>query len=147
MYNDDYPTCARTYATLIVYPEAMDPAEVTERLGIEPSRWQRRGETILLTGPPPTVAPLNGWFLSSQGQLESKDSRRHIDWILDRVAPKAEALRHLQEAGCRAVVSCCWCSQSGHGGPTLPPSQMKTLGELDIELWFDIYGPYEEADS
>lgn len=43
MPDDDYPTCARTYATLRIYPGEIDPTEVTGRLGIEPSSWQRRG--------------------------------------------------------------------------------------------------------
>jgi hypothetical protein len=147
-YDDEYPTCYRTYATLLVYPGDTDPAVITERLGIEPSCWQRRGEVVQRRADwPPKVAPINGWFLESRGQVESRDSRRHIDWLLDRIAPKAEAVRCLQEMGCRLDISCFWSSQSGHGGPTVPPCQMKRLAEFNIELWFDFYGPHEEADA
>ena len=45
MQESDYPTCKRTYATLRIYPERFDPTEVTARLRLEPSKWQRRGET------------------------------------------------------------------------------------------------------
>src|SRR6187551_337836 len=34
-------------------------------------------------------------------------------------------------------ISCYWLSQSGHGGPTIPSTQMRRLVELNIELWFD----------
>ena len=118
---------------------------MTERLGIEPTKWQRRGEPIYRIGRPTNVAPINGWFLRSRGHFESKDSRRHVDWLLDHVTPKVEAIKSLQAEGCRMVISCYWVTQEGHGGPTVPPSQMGKLAELNIELWFDFYGPFEEA--
>lgn len=46
--------------------------------------------------------------------------------------------------GCRAVVSCYWCTATGHGGPTLPASQMRELADVDVELYYDFYGPYDE---
>ena len=147
MPDDDYPTCAKTYATLCIYPGDTDPTAITDRLGIEPSNWQRLGEVMQRAGRPPNVALINGWILESWGQVASRDSRCHIDWLLDRVAPKVDAVRSLQEMGCRMEISYCWLSRSGHGGPTVSPSQMKRLAELNIELWFDFYGPYEEADA
>lgn len=147
MYDDEYATCARTYATLLIYPGEIDPTAITDRLGIEPSRWQRRGEVSGRAGRPPKVATISGWFLTSKDQVDSRDSRRHIDWLLDRVASKAEAILSLQELGCKMAITCYWLSQSGHGGPTIPPAQMRRLADLNIELWFDIYGPYEEEDD
>jgi len=145
--DDEYPTCAKTYATLLIYPEEIDPPVVTHHLGIEPSHWQRKGEAIERDGRRlPRVAILNLWSLTSEGQIDSRDSRRHIDWLLDQLDPKAEAVGILQEMGCQMAIFCYWLSQSGQGGPTIPASQMKRLGELNIELWFDFYGPYDEDD-
>ena len=106
-----------------------------------------RSEVAERAGRPPKVARINGWFLESQGQVNSRDSGRHIDWLLDRVAPRAEAVRSLQEMGCRMEISCYWLSRSGHGGPIIPPAQMSRLVELSIELSFDFYGPYEEDNA
>jgi hypothetical protein len=147
MYDEEYATCFRTYATLRVYPGDIDPAAITDRLGIEPSSWQRRGELTQRSGLPPKIASINGWFLTSKDEIASRDSRRHIDWLLDRLTPKADALRSLQQQGCRLDVSCYWVSQSGHGGPTIPPGQMRRLAELDLMLWFDFYGPHDEDDA
>lgn len=147
MIDDEYPTCAQTFATLLVYPGEIDPAAITDRLGIEPTGWQRRGEVAQPVGRLSRVAAINGWFLGSRGQVDSRDSRRHIDWLLDRMEPRAEAIRSLQAMGCRMEISCYWLSQNGHGGPTLPPTQMRRLADLGIELWFDFYGPYEDDDS
>ncbi len=41
-------------------------------------------------------------------------------------------------------IFCYWLSQSGHGGPIVSPAQMGRLAALNIELGFDIYGPYED---
>jgi Domain of unknown function (DUF4279) len=120
----DYPTCEQTYATLCVYPESLDPSDVTVRLGIEPSHWQRRGES---RRPPSRPAKINGWFLSSQGVVESRDVRRHLDWVLSMVVPRAEAILALQAEACRMDVSCFWVSASGHGGPSVQPAQMREL--------------------
>jgi hypothetical protein len=37
------------------------------------------------------------------------------------------------------VISCFWSSARGHGGPGLNPEQMKFLGELNLEIWYDFY--------
>jgi hypothetical protein len=139
MYNDDYPTCTRTYATLRIYPKMLDPVELTRRLGIEPSIWQRRGELVNPNARKPRTYELHGWFLCSKDSVDSKDSRRHVDWLLAILTPKGEILRSLQNEGCRMDVCCLWYSKSGHGGPTLSPYQMAELARLNLELWFDVY--------
>ena len=136
MEVSDYPTCERTYATLRIYPESLDPTDVTARLGIEPSDWQRRDESRKPGGRP---ANLHGWFLSSESVVESRDVRRHLDWLLSRIESQAVAIHALQSEGCRMDVSCFWVSASGHGGPSVLPAQMGPLARLGLELWFDVY--------
>jgi Domain of unknown function (DUF4279) len=140
MYDDDYGTCAETYATLLIYPVRTDPESITERLGIEPSQWQRKGGPMAgSVRRPRRIAEIDLWSLSTKGRIESRDSRRHIDWLLDQIEDKAATLRSLQAEGARIAVSCYWLSLSGHGGPTISPGQMRRLGALNIELWFDVY--------
>jgi len=40
-----------------------------------------------------------------------------------------------------------WISKQGHGGPTISPAQSKRLAELDLELFFDFYGPFDESED
>jgi hypothetical protein len=142
MYDDHYATCAKTYATLAI--THMDPSTITERLGIEPTDSQRKGELIR---PDSTrIAHFDGWFLSTKGLVESRDSRRHIDSILDRPDGKSAEIHRLQSGGCEMGVWCYWLSARGQGGPTMSPRQMRRLGELNLELWFDLYGPADEAE-
>ena len=49
-----------------------------------------------------------------------------------------------RKIGYRMDIFCYWLSAGGHGGPTLSPAIMRRLGELGLEIGFDIYGPYDE---
>jgi hypothetical protein len=148
--EDEYPTCAQTFVTLRIYPERLDPTEVTARLGIEPSSWQRRGEDQNPGSKRPLPARLSGWFLSSEGAIDSRDCRPHLDWLLAKIGTKAAVIQTLLADGCRMDVSCFWLSRSGHGGPTVTPLQMGELARLGLDLWFDVYfasSPDAEPDT
>lgn len=130
-YIDDYATCAATYATLRIYTGRMEPKHITTALQLDPTESQSEGED---------GAHLNGWFLSSKGHIDSRDVRRHVDWLLERIGNKRRELLGLQsQAGIRMDVFCYWRSVQGHGGPTLSPKQMRTLGELSLNIGFDCY--------
>lgn len=136
-YIDDYPSCSRTYATLLIYPKGQHPDEITKTLGMHPTRISVKGDGPL------GRKRVNGWFLSSQEIVESKDSRRHIDWLLDQIDPISLKITELQNSGARIKISCFWESISGNGGPTLSPKQMKRLASYNIELWWDIWFDHE----
>lgn len=131
-YNDEYETCADTYATLRIYPELYSPAQVTELLGISGAKEVAASSTVKKS-----VRPA-AWFFSSKGVVTSKDSRRHIDWLLDHLKNKKEAVQELHQTSV-IDISCYWLSASGHGGPTISPHQMQRLSELNIEVFWDIY--------
>ncbi len=139
-YIDDYSTCERTWVTLCVYAEN-DPAEVSERLGIAldaPGVESLPKKQLRKEGP-----PLSRWFLSSKGLVTSKDSRRHIDWLLDQVLPRRQAIAALQSEGAEVCVSCFWASAQGHGGPILSKRQLARLAELGLDFDYDIYDESE----
>jgi hypothetical protein len=90
----------------------------------------------------------NGWFLSSEDKVASKDVRRHLDWLLDLIWPARLPLADLQQtSGVKIDVNCVWWSASGHGGPTLWPEQMGRLAELGLECGFDVYFFGEEEEE
>lgn len=139
-YDDAYGTCAETRAELLIYPGDLLPAEITSRLRIEPSETSTAGEEKASKSGRKRTAKNSVWSLSSEGHVQSLDVRRHLDWLLARLAPQGEALVELQNiAGVRMSVNCAWYSRVGHGGPTLWPEQMKQLAELNLEVSFDIY--------
>lgn len=135
-YNDDYPTCQRTHASLCIYlPDMEDPDLISKKLGIKPSRTQIRGEFYrgkMKEWP-------TAWFLESDSYVQSKELRRHIDWLLDQLQGKSEIFQQFMRSGVDIVLSCFWTSAWGHGGPMLDPKILKRLAELDLGIGFDIY--------
>lgn len=137
MYNDNYETCSETYVTLRIFSEEQHPNELTEYFGIEPTKTQVKGQKNELRTN--KLIERNGWFLSTEGKINSKDSRRHIDFLADKLLPINSKIKELIEKNVKMDISCYWLSETGQGGPTLSPQQLTKLADLGIELWFDIY--------
>jgi hypothetical protein len=139
-YDDNYATCSETFATLRVFTGTLSPDDFTVRMGVEPSSTQNK--QVRSKGRKDIAA---GWYLTSQNKVNSRDVRRHIDFLLDQVATKAEALTWIRAFGGTTDIVCYWVSASGQGGPSLWPKQMAALAMLDLEIWFDVYAGQSEG--
>ena len=135
-YDDEYGTCVYTHAWLRVMSEDLQPDSITSLLGIQPTRTQVRGDLPQPTSKHPYK--FGGWFLESADHVQSRDSRRHLDWLLAQLRGKSAAITQLRGLGYLVDLCVRWDSV-GHGGPTLSPTHMEQLGALGIELWFDVY--------
>ena len=135
----DYATCEETYVTLRIYPGEIDPEEVTRILNLTPTGQQRRGAANPSKRLPDRTFKLHGWFLSSEGQVESTDSELHLDWLFQKLSGREDALERLRRSGAETDVACFWVSANGHGGPTLSPERAGQLERYGLTLWFDIY--------
>lgn len=135
-YNDQYATCASTYATLTLYSDVCEPQTISQSLQAAPSKALRLG-TASGTGSVPVKR--HTWMLTSEGTVDSRDARRHIDWVLDRVS--LPDLARLLETTCDGRLWCFWLSQSGHGGPTLSPAQCRRAAKVGLDIVFDVYFP------
>ena len=141
-YNDEYGTCERTYASLRIMHDDLDPETVTRQLGIQPTWAWRKGE---LRAKAKVIARIGIWGLNTEF-IQSRDVRRHIDWLIDQVAAKKAYLQQLQAQGYRIDVFCFWLS-NGQGGPTISPKNMRGLAELGIELGFDFWMDGDDAGT
>lgn len=142
--DNTYPSCERTYAELRIYPKSLDPEVVTNMLGIEPSSTQKKGDIKINSLGRSCKTHRNGWFLSTEEVVVSKDLRPHLDWLLEQLNPIRKALIGVQGLeGMLMTVNCVWWSAGGQGGPTLWPKQMELLAELNLECGFEIafFGP------
>lgn len=142
-YDDDYPTCRRTTAQLRIFSDSLDPGYITSLLGVFPTESFAKGDKF---GKRQLTRKFNGWFLSTADVVNSKDCRRHIDWVVSKLASCGESLEKLRSMGAEIDLSCLWLS-SGQGGPVLSPSQMTELARLNIEIWWDVYFEQEELNS
>ena len=148
-YDDKYGTCMETRAELLIYPKELHPDEVTKIMGIEPTQRNVAGEVNINSIGRKRVTKNNGWFLSSEGSVDSLDVRRHLDWLIAQIESKSEALEKIQSLPeVKMSVNCAWYlrSETG-GGPTIWPEQMAALARLNLELSFDIYFFPDEDDD
>jgi len=141
-YDHKYRSCTRTYSTLRIYPKDTNPDVITNLLGIKPTDI-----SIAEPNGPRGRVVVSGWFLSTKGKLKSRDSRRHIDWLLDKIEPMTEQILTLQKQGMSMDISSFWGSASGNGGPTISPEQMSRLVTMNLEVWWDVYFEGEDDED
>ena len=139
MYGPSYPTCSRTFATLRILAADFTPQQITTAMRLQPSGSHGRGDRRTLRSGGKTESRY-GWFLSSEGRVDSLDNRDHLDWLLEQVTSRRTELDALRQKGAAADIFCYWESSNGQGGPALSPPQMRTLADLGLELSYDIYG-------
>jgi hypothetical protein len=142
-YDDSYPTCAETFATLRIFSDDFAPEEITATLDIQPTSTFRKGESH---GGGRFQRKVNGWFYTTQQITNSRDFRRHLDLILDRLSGRSGAVKTLQAKGCQMDIMSFYVS-FGQGGPWLMPRQMRALGALDLSIWWDIYFRREDEEK
>jgi hypothetical protein len=134
-YDDENHYCLRTYSTLRIFTAEQAPGIVTQQLAINPSRVWHRGSTETAV-----ARRRNGWFLTSRGVVDSRDTRRHIDWLLQALVGQDVFLQGLREAGGSTNIICFWHAAGlTEGGPGLEPSQMAMLAKLGVTISWNIY--------
>ncbi|MHB8859196.1 MAG: DUF4279 domain-containing protein [Thermoleophilia bacterium] len=146
-YDDTYPTCDDTYCTLCIYHDDLEPEKVNRLLGLDHTWSCKKGDPIFPKEPDKARRKTGAWLFRTEGIVNSKDSRRHVDWPLDTVEDKAETLAKMMEQGYSVRISCYWSSLHGHGGPTVSVVESKRLGRLGIELDFDVYFSFDEYEE
>lgn len=141
---DDYPTCARTYASLRFANGPDEPEVLSARLELEPSSMRKKGISGVWRGgewrigdvPP---CKFNLWSISSEDRVDSKDCRRHIAYLLDLLTEKEAVVARLIDEGWEVDIFAFWESKWGSGGPMLDPAIMSRLAALRITIGFDVY--------
>jgi hypothetical protein len=145
---DDQDACVdRTEATLAIY--YVDPEIVSQKLNLIPTVSQKIGVPRIMPSGVERIGRINSWLYSSSHVVSSKDIRRHLDWLLDRIEPSAIQLKELQALpGVKMSILCAWWSADGGGGPTLWPEQMERMAKLNLECDFSFaYYPKENDDK
>ena len=138
--DKNYPTCEETVVELVISTEGTFD-EITEILKIRPSEAQNKGQVLTNSIGHPRVAKRTLWILSSDGEVQSKDVRHHLNWLLDKIEGAASGIKKLQETpDVIMYVKCVWFA-AGMGGPTLWPEQMEKLAKHNLECTFSFYGP------
>ena len=125
MLDDEYSTCADTNVTLrIIGPSS---PEISQYITLPPTQTHEfAGKSIWSI-----------WLLESRHHVSSRDTRRHLNWIVNNVS--SDAVRSLSLAGATIAILCYWRSKTGHGGPTISAEQLRPLGDMGVDVIFDFY--------
>lgn len=136
----DYETCSECWASLCIYPREMQPDEVSAFLHLEPTEQHLQGEDTPTPWGKIVKAPMSSWFLSSKDQVDCRDLRAHLEWLLAILEPAAPDIKVLRERpGLDMRIQCTWISQYGDGGPLIWPEQLQKMADLNLQCFFDFY--------
>ncbi len=135
-------TASQTEATFRMSGNTVDPHEITAVLGIMPSKAFKAGD------PRGKSAQWKHgqWSLSSEDHVSSTELQTHIEWLLDQLEPVQARIRSLLSKGdIEADIFCYWQFETFNAGLVLTAPLLKRLGDFNIDLDLDIYGPMPEA--
>ena len=79
------------------------------------------------------------WSLKSPLH-KSETLDKHLEWLLDRLEPKADEIRSMSCAY-KLDFFCGFCSANGQGGFVLDGALLARLARLGVPLGLDLYPP------
>ena len=114
------------YAGLRIYGQGLSPADISERLSLQPSFTNiHNGKGM--------------WVYSTKESLDSLlRLEQHILRIVEVLQPRAQALSEIQQRY-RTDVICHFASESDAGGYKLSSKTLLALGELGLGISTDEY--------
>jgi hypothetical protein len=120
-----YKSCESTYATLCIYTgDLLIHNSINNIIGDNLTSVSNRNNKY-------------GSFVSTKDCIHTNDLRDHLYYLLNRL--DINSIAKIMEMNCIAYISVMWVSATGNGGPILSPDLMMRLGELKLELDFDIW--------
>jgi len=139
-------TVRRSVATLRVSGDALQPGQITQALGHEPSSAQTKGEALAgkKTGIL-RVAKFGMWRLEATEQ-EPADLDAQVAEILSKLTPDLDVWRSITSVY-TADLFCGLFMKKTNEGLDLSSASLAALGSRGIELGLDIYSGTDESDA
>lgn len=120
-----------------------DPDQISEMLGIQPTKAWKIGEPI---GKTILRRKQNGWMLNIQ-ILNSEDLEEHITELLNKLSPIWDRVVKLSQLY-YAEINCVVYSYEAQGpGLHLDKKTLEKIVELNAEIDLDYYSLYESTEK
>lgn len=126
-------------ATLAIYGDDLDPEQVTAKLGVAPTRSQRRG---VLAKDRTVAARVGAWFLSEQGA--APEGPNELAHRLKKRLPEDPVLWASLGEEVSIQMRFGLFQEAWNRGFDLDPEVVAWLGRIGATLVFDIYANGEE---
>jgi hypothetical protein len=133
---------ARVKASLRLYGPDLEPSELTQRLGCEPTTHYRKGDRFLRDGR--GIRPQGRWSISSS-LPEHTSINEHVQHLLGRVSADPAIWNRL--AIYRSDIFLGLFLDSDMEGDSLSPESARMLAERGVSLEFDIYSKCEDRPA
>ena len=134
MINPQASKQSSAYAYLSFSGFAHDPAELTKRIGLDPTDTFRIGE---LRGRVP--AKENEWRLRSPLPKTEQDLRKHVATLLELLAPRSEQIA-IEARKCACGIQLVGYFYTANYGTFLSSDQVRSIAAMSLSLDFDFYG-------
>lgn len=132
------------YAYIAIVDPPGDPASVTDRLGISPTKIKRKGERLHGT----MVQKTDCWILESAMPREDCDLDHHVGDLLARVAPKKKEIRKVVDESFGRLTLVGYFNHANDGF-RLKKEHVALISEMGLEVDCDLYflGEKEEPNQ
>ena len=132
------PALSESQVTLIINGDDVDPVEITQLLGCEPSTAHAKGEVVPIGDTGRTrIARFGSWRLSG-GVRVPADLDDHIAELLGKCTIDLDVWTGLTKRFDVQLFSSLYLRKTNEGCEVSPQS-LKSLGDRGIELGLDIY--------
>lgn len=132
------------YASLTFTAKDLDPAKISETLGMKPELSFKRGE-VRKDGK--RIWSHGAWHVSSSDNINSKDLIVHINWMIDQLNPVKEELAGIvSQKEMNSLISCFWIMPQGPNQLQFSPEMLYALSEFGINVEFYFYPPEKNVE-
>jgi hypothetical protein len=148
------PDTRKTYASLRVMGDDLDPEQVTRILRVVPTTAYAKGDKYPAAGGRELIGRTGVWLLSTDGLVASDNLHHHLAFILGILVPGRQDVGPLTQLHSllahrkrlSADIGCFWHGRFGAKRPSVPRivSEIAKLIPADVETDFDTDS--EEAD-
>ena len=133
--------CKKTNVTFRMVGNNIKPTEITNDIGIKPSKAFLKGEEYLTQMGEKRYRPIGHWPITSELIIDLTSTEEHAKYILEKLEPKFENIKkYIKDPNIRTSLIFCWETIDGHGGFSLSSDTLKKLCQLSIDIDFQFIG-------
>jgi hypothetical protein len=138
-------TIRQSAASLRIFGDDLQPAEISRMLRCEPTQARVKGEVIRYPSGRERTVTCGSWQLSAE-RAEPEDLNGQIKWLMAQMTDDLGAWQTLVSTY-DVDLFCGAFMQSWNDGLSISAESMLALGARGIELDLDIYGPVDDDDD
>ncbi|MEW5883894.1 MAG: DUF4279 domain-containing protein [Armatimonadota bacterium] len=129
----------RLKVDFIISGESLDPAAISQLLGLSPDEQQRRGDKHIGPSGKQYADHKVGLWLINSGLAEDGSFQDHVESLLKRISRSSAQFADLKRRGFDVYIFVGAYISKGNGAISLNADVMRRLSALGIDVDFDIY--------